>query len=705
MGQESGTPAVIEIFVTSENRLPIREHIWLLPDPKGDYTLGELTSPSADLPWQLLGGVPNLDFKDAQAYWLRLQLDIPMRQNWYMGLELPLIDRIDLYRPFSEGGHEQVSAGYGLPFSVREVPHHLFFFELRQSGTYYLRVQSRARALVPLFAMDAYNFKHFALWENFVQGAFYGFLGLMFFIAFFLYFSSGRRSLYLFYALFIVGNLLVQGYISGFAHAYLFPESPEWYNTFNLAMVSSLTSFFHLWFGIYFLGKKLLLRLPRVRYLLGVVMALLLAVQLLSWTPWRGLAYELMSVASFTSNLSLLGLSIWMIRRRYSAQLLVFLLGHSIFVVGYTFVFAVYLELVAYFSFVTYISELSSIGEVICFTLALMMQMAQFRKEKQIAQSRLLSMTRNQSQRLEDRVRERTEELRQRNEEMLAQNEELRQQQEEMLAQRDLIEEQKQSLEARNVQITDSIRYARSIQYALLPNQNRLQTAITDHFVIYRPRDMVSGDFYWLYDKHPDYYFLAVIDCTGHGVPGAFMSVMANEALNYILLLEQLSDPALILEKLDAVITENLLEKQNSQDDGMVLNLLRLPKDTSRDATLVMAAAWQDAYHWDGHELHVLAPTRRGIGSGGGHRQRAVPFENIQLRIQPGQTLYLSTDGLKDQHDRLGNKLGKRRFQALLEEAATLPFAEQHRFIEYALERHQGSTKQRDDITLIGLLF
>lgn len=687
-------------------RIPIRQELSVLPDVEGTLTLEDVEklSQTGNFVPVASGEVPNFDFKGAAAYWIRFRLAPHPNLEWHLGVELPLIDRLDFYRPTPAGNYQVVSAGYTLPFSERENPNRLYFFDLGQSGTYYLRVRSRARALVPLFAIDETHFQEFALWDNFTQGFFYGLLALMIFFAFFLFVTSGYRSVYLFYAAFLCLNGLIQGYISGLAHMYLFPESPGVYETVNLAMLSSLTSMLHLLFGFSFLQwQPFGNRYGRIGFF--ALLGMELVIFLLGAAGFIQLAYELMSVGSFLTNIFLLTVAVRTLKQAFTTHVLLFTIGLGVFISGYIFVFAVYLELMDYFSFVTHISRLSSTGEIIFFTLALAKQLNQYRQDKQEAQEKLLRLSQEQQQQLEQKVGERTEELRQKNEEMLTQNEELRQQQEEMLAQRDLIQEQKEDLEYKNTQITDSIRYARSIQEALLPNTKRLSHAVPDHFVIYRPRDMVSGDFYWLFDKNPDYNFLALVDCTGHGVPGAFMSVMANEALNYVLLLEQLTDPAEILEHLDQVITKNLLDKEGRQDDGMVLSLLRLPKVVKPGSEIVIASAWQDAYLVQNRSFEIIKPTRRGIGSGGGHRQRRVNFENVTIQCQPGTKIYLSSDGMKDQQNRSGQKIGKKRFLQLLEQAGHMPFAEQQGYIEYFLDQHQGNEEQRDDITLLGLAF
>lgn len=685
--------------------IPIRSELYTLPDPEGELTFNEVQSEKYQALFEQVpeGKVPNFDFKGAKAYWIRFQLAPHSLRKWYLGVELPITDKIDLYRPFSVSGHEKTSSGYTLPFSAREVPNHLFIFKIDHPGEYYIRVESRARTLVPLFAIDEYAFQEFVLSDHFLQGGFYGLLLMMICFAAFLFVTSGFRRVYLFYSLFLIFNGLIQSYISGLAHMYLFPEQPEIYDILNLAGLSALTSTMHLFFGISFLGWALLKR-RFVRIGFYTLLSLELGILLLSFTPKVSLAYELMSVGSFTTNLFLVTTALLLLRRHYSIANLLFAIGLTCFLGGYLFVFAVYLELMDYFSFVTHISRLSSTIEIVFFTLAVTNQLDQYRREKQVAQNELIRLTRRQSQELEDKVRERTEELQQRNEEVLTQNEELRQQQEEMAAQRDLIQEQKESLEHQNVQIMDSIRYAKSIQHALLPSTKRLAGAVPDHFAIYRPRDLVSGDFYWLFDKNPDYNFFAVVDCTGHGVPGAFMSVMANEALNYVLLLEQLTDPAEILEHFDLVITKNLFEKQGNHDDGMVVSLVRIPKNLKKERQVVVASAWQDAYIVQNGKFETLKATRRGIGSGGGHRKRNLPFENIHIDCSSETLLYFASDGVRDLSDKQGTKFGKLRFLELLEQASQLPFAEQQGFIEYALEQHQGSEKQRDDITLVGML-
>jgi ligand-binding sensor domain-containing protein/serine phosphatase RsbU (regulator of sigma subunit) len=298
--------------------------------------------------------------------------------------------------------------------------------------------------------------------------------------------------------------------------------------------------------------------------------------------------------------------------------------------------------------------------------------------------------------------------------EITAQHQELLQQAEEIAAQRDKIEQQHLALEHsyqeltdKSTQITDSIRYAQTIQEAILPAERELAQAFADHFVLYRPKDIVSGDFYWMLSLQEDgqaQHFLAVVDCTGHGVPGAFMSMVGSRILNEVILQKQRRDPAGILDLVDESIRVALKQSGNNtaNTDGMDIGLLRLtPSGQGFDA--LFAGAKNTAWHcrqsgectaYKGDNLYVGGPENTG-----GRR-----FSNHAFAFVPGDMLYLVTDGFADQHSGASRqKFGTNRLHALLESIAEKPCPEQREALAAALLEHQQEAEQRDDITLIGI--
>ena len=167
------------------------------------------------------------------------------------------------------------------------------------------------------------------------------------------------------------------------------------------------------------------------------------------------------------------------------------------------------------------------------------------------------------------------QQLRGKQAEIIIQNQVLQQQREEIMSQRDAIEKKSQVLETRNQQVESSIRAALAIQNALLPHQHKMERLLKHYFVLYKPRDVVSGDFYWVSQMH-GYLYIAAIDCTGHGVPGAFMSLIANTLLDKVLRNKNKTVPADILKQLHKEVKKALRPQDTGHGYGMDIGLLAI---------------------------------------------------------------------------------------------------------------------------------
>jgi serine phosphatase RsbU (regulator of sigma subunit) len=270
--------------------------------------------------------------------------------------------------------------------------------------------------------------------------------------------------------------------------------------------------------------------------------------------------------------------------------------------------------------------------------------------------------------------------------------------------QKQKIEHQHDTLSRQTKQIQASIAYAETIQQAVLPLQQDLPEPLRS-FVIFHPKDVVSGDFYWHY-RTATHTYIAVIDCTGHGVPGAFMSMIGTMLLNEITGSLNDINPAEILETLDTQIQKALKQDVTDNADGMDLILIALPNQRNSQSHVLLCGAKRPLYHYQATEqkLAVIKTTRRGIG---GKKISSTPplFENKSVTIAPGDCLYLSTDGFIDQQDQNRKRFGSQKLTNILSEIGGMPLAEQKQTLEHALKQHQGNEPQRDDITLLGIKF
>ena len=308
---------------------------------------------------------------------------------------------------------------------------------------------------------------------------------------------------------------------------------------------------------------------------------------------------------------------------------------------------------------------------------------------------------------LEQKVVDRTREvvvqkkaITERNKEIITQNEELRQQQDEIMAQRDAIELQNNTLSIQNKRINQSIRSAKTIQEAILPFEVRMKKTLGEYFVIYQPRDIVSGDFYWLGEVQ-NKRIVAVIDCTGHGVPGAFMSMVGFTMLNEIINTKQVSDPSDILEQLRQDIRYYLRQDETGGRNGMDVVLVTLENLDSEQVRVSFAGAKRPLWYIQQNSTATEFIKGSSVSIGIIYEeQRSIQTHTF---ICPRKTLlYLGTDGFTDQNNIHRKKIGNQKLMKMLYLYRNLPLSQQKQALEKMLHEHIEGTEQRDDILFLG---
>ena len=260
------------------------------------------------------------------------------------------------------------------------------------------------------------------------------------------------------------------------------------------------------------------------------------------------------------------------------------------------------------------------------------------------------------------------------------------------------IEIQRNEIELMNLSIMDSIRYAKRIQNSILPTPEKIDTILSNSFVFYKPKDIVSGDFYWM-DKIGDEVIFSVIDCTGHGVPGAFVSLIAYNALNKVILERQITQPAQILTAIDQVIIDSFNNSKTTVRDGMDMGICTWNVKTNQ---IQFAGAYHSLFIHDGITLQEIKGNRESIGNS--LYENKSEFMNHEIFFQPDMTIYLSSDGFPDQFGgEKGKKLKWKGFKKLLESVSTLPPSKQLDQIKSFLTNWQGELEQLDDVCVVGV--
>ena len=269
-------------------------------------------------------------------------------------------------------------------------------------------------------------------------------------------------------------------------------------------------------------------------------------------------------------------------------------------------------------------------------------------------------------------------------------------------AQRDEIECQKNLILVKNEQITDSIQYARKIQDSILVPEDKIKRWLPEMFIYYKPKDIVSGDFYW-FSRYESKYVITAIDCAGHGVPGAFLSMIGNTLLHEIVNIKHVFKPDQILAMLHTGIT--LALNQESEDSGseagMDMSLCTVDTKLNR---FQFAGAKNSIYVVQGDKLKILKANYYSVGGRSLRPDMKVSFTCYDFMYDDNTSIYMFSDGYMDQFGGESNeKFNAQRFKELILANRALPMVEQKEIITKTMEQWIGDRPQIDDFLVLGV--
>lgn len=256
-------------------------------------------------------------------------------------------------------------------------------------------------------------------------------------------------------------------------------------------------------------------------------------------------------------------------------------------------------------------------------------------------------------------------------------------------------------IQNKNKKITESINYAKRIQTAILPNNRVISKALPDSFILYKPRDVVSGDFPW-FVQVKDEIFIAAVDCTGHGVPGALLSLIGYFLLNDIVRSRKITEPGVILDMLDEGVTTTLRQDEDATTkDGMDIALCKINMNTRE---VEYAGAHRPLYIMRDGVMEEVKGNKFPIG--GGIFKNQTNFTNTKLQLGKGDSIYFSSDGFPDQFGGPeGRKFGPKRVREIIERVHKQSMKEAMTAFDHEWETWRGDQKQTDDVLLIGIKF
>lgn len=286
-------------------------------------------------------------------------------------------------------------------------------------------------------------------------------------------------------------------------------------------------------------------------------------------------------------------------------------------------------------------------------------------------------------------------------------NAEINAQKEELESQASYLNQINEQLERNKEKIIGSIRYAQTIQTAALPTEPDLNYYFNS-FVVYHPKDIVSGDFYWYHrevDTDKETHIFGVIDCTGHGVPGAFMSLIGVNLLDQIVKQRKIYSPATILDELNKAVRAALRQEETENNDGMEAVLCKIEKYIDGKIMLTYEGAKFPLRHYikSQNTIEAYKTSRRQIGGKFRNIESIVKFEDHTLEIHSGDRIYMASDGIGDQNNYERKRYTSKRLEDAILNSIKLTMPEQRDYIWNDVSTFMRNCEQRDDITVLGI--
>ncbi|TAG05838.1 MAG: hypothetical protein EAZ44_02820 [Cytophagia bacterium] len=668
-----------------------------IEDKKSSYNIKIIDSLFTYTPTKTLKKANANFYLTPSSYWFRFEIKIKeenQKDNWLLKMDYALLDYIDLYYQDKNQKWQVKKTGDFYAFNTREIKDKAFVLKLPFNSTekhiFYVRIKTNSVFQVPFSLENSSSYFQNILEEEVFLFILTGvFLTLIFYNLFLLLILKDFS--YLLYVLFIINCAFLMTGIIGHNAQYIF------YNNAFLAEVSiipisCLFFFFLVWFTQQFLHIK---DYSKFLYYCLETIKVLLLVNILFYclTSQTILANRILHILILVGIFMLLITVIYATYRKIPHHFY-FMIAFIFPIIGTSVYVLKLMNILPHIFLTTHASRVSLALQGVFFSFALA---DKYRMIKQ----KLIETQKNQNEKLEIKVKERTYQVEGLNQELQTQNEELQQSQEEILAQREFIQGKNKELQEQNTKINSSIQAALIIQQAILPYQEKKDKLLKNYFDIFLPKDVVSGDFYWLNEMN-NKTFIAVIDCTGHGVPGAFMTMIANSLLDKIIRIQDIYAPAKILEHLHQDIKIMLRQDEINNNNGMDMSIITIEKKDDTTYNIEFAGAKNGLFYKENKnkKIQYLEGTRKGIG---GQQNEKTHFEQLSLSLEKGSCLYLSTDGFIDQNNAQRKKIGMKNFTALLEKVANEEIQNQKQHLLQYLESHIQNTTQRDDICMIGI--
>ncbi|WP_338770085.1 7TM diverse intracellular signaling domain-containing protein [Bernardetia sp. ABR2-2B] len=681
----------------------------LLSDSTKEYTLTEKIGifREKNQKAETINSIQNIDFEiegkevitvndDKDGFWLKIPVHNQTNlKKWYLEIGSGHGD-FEFYIPQknTQKGkitYKKIVLAEKTPFSQRIIQTDRFivplYLDSNKPITIYARGESNYfQAPIRIAPLQYYFERDHKV--DIAEGIYYGFVLVMFLYNLFVYFTLREKG-YLFYVAYLLSFGFAMAQIRGHGFEFLWFAFPV--VNFYAPIFYALSGVFAALFLINFLHTKKHSKFFHIT--LNIVLGIFILAGVTNILGLKNVASSINQIAGGISAINSLAAAIYVYYVGYKPAKYI-ILAWSWYLVGVVLFVLSGAGIIPYNTFTSSGILLGSAIEMVLLSVALAAKIDYYKQKQVETQEKLLKTSEEhrefvetQNKRLEDRVVERTEELNVVNEELSVNLERLH--------------EQNIVIEKKNHNITASINYAKRIQQAMLPRLEEIKSVLPNSFVFFEPRDIVSGDFYY-FQKINNKIVIGAIDCTGHGVPGAFMSLIGNDLLNEIVESKLVTKAAHILDRLDEGITKVLRQTDTQIRDGMDAAFCVYDLETQ---VMEYAGARNPLIYIQNGELKTIKADRQSVGGNlikNQHNKKA--FTNHTLDITQKTSFYLFTDGFQDQFGGDNDKkFTIKRFREVLSEASKLPFSEQKDFLKNTLKNWIGYTnKQIDDILVFG---
>ena len=627
----------------------------------------------------------NIGFTDS-VYWIKLIIknESDINTDFYFEIAYPVLDYIDVYTFHENGPGEKTIMGDKYPFKYRSIKHRNFVFplQIRSHGVIdvYLRVKTSSSMQLPLYLHKKLSFIERGQKQIIVLGLFYGSIIIMVLYNL-LIFIAIREKQILYYVLYITGIAVFVASLNGTCFQFFWPEN-LWLNDKALVLSIGSITFFGILFTSVFL--KIPETMPGINKLYNciiIINCLIVLLNLFNFS-YKYCIKAIIVIAFLTIIISLnagvIRLYQGYLSARYYVLAIISMLVSAAIPAMSKFGFApvnFYTEYSLY---------LGAICEALFLSFALAdrinidkkernksMKFAHEQEKKTLAANKKrLENQKKATETMELKVAERTSEL----------NHTLT------------------KVEHANKHIMSSLRYASMIQLSILPNNEKIQKWFKDYFIIWIPKTIVGGDFYYI-DKVDGKYIIVVADCTKHGIPGAFLTMLSNTELKRIIIGEKCLSPGEILKNLHIRIKKALkLDTENAfSDEGLELAVCVIDPDKNE---LVFAGARQNLYYTQDNKLYTINGDKESIGFI--KTKNDIMFTEHSITMNTGTNFYIPTDGVTSQiNSKTGKEFGVDGLKELILANHTLPLQKQQIRIMHTLEKERHCGDIIDDVTFV----